>query len=462
MKKLRVGLVVLVGFISIQAMNDTNIVVSDGYGLTASDASNDAIRNAVEKSAGFFLSSQTVIENYTLVKDVIISSANAYCLKTEVISSHFNPDQGVFHSNLRVYIANALFQKELASKIPSDTSIDMSQIDRVKFQMQQAKDRAKSSAIYAASYAQNSFRDVLSFKFDSLQIIDQDIVSGVASINFHYSISWSQGGLLNYVKNINDLLSRVGEFSGRKYQILYDVSFSLRNGTRRLSSSRSSLNSPNLSKLTKQELMERLLNDKKELEALEMLRREQSIRTGLGGKYRTTLSTKDDYQFTVENNAWKRDMAKHDMIEVCTPSDILEEAGNIDRKYAFSNRVYEVLEGLRSFNQKFYKYPKLTDALPFLSFSNLHFYLWEGGSGPSKPLNVICTPSYFSTLMFNQLDSYSNVLTISSPIDKITKDIQNIVITIRMLESGGSSEPRSWFLVIDNKNNNVLEEMADY
>lgn len=75
--------------VSSQAQNSINIIAS-GTAFTKEKATFSALRNALEKGAGVYISSKTVIQNDQLVFDEISSLANGTISKYDVIESNFS------------------------------------------------------------------------------------------------------------------------------------------------------------------------------------------------------------------------------------------------------------------------------------------------------------------------------------------------------------------------------------
>ena len=71
------------------SQNSINIIAS-GSAFTEEKATFSALRNALEKGAGVYISSKTVIQNDQLVFDEISSLANGTISKYDVIESNFS------------------------------------------------------------------------------------------------------------------------------------------------------------------------------------------------------------------------------------------------------------------------------------------------------------------------------------------------------------------------------------
>lgn len=71
-------------------------------GVARERAIQDAIRNAVEKGTGLFLSSETVIENYELLKDKIFSKAEGYIKEYSIISE--KEEEGLYRVKIKALV----------------------------------------------------------------------------------------------------------------------------------------------------------------------------------------------------------------------------------------------------------------------------------------------------------------------------------------------------------------------
>ena len=68
------------------AQNQVINVIGTGIGTDVTSATNQALRNCIEKSMGTFLSSSTVVLNDSLVKDEIITIASGNIVSYEILS----------------------------------------------------------------------------------------------------------------------------------------------------------------------------------------------------------------------------------------------------------------------------------------------------------------------------------------------------------------------------------------
>lgn len=68
-----------------QVVDNTAIVEAKGVGLKREDALQDALRNAVGQAVGVSITSETRVENYTILQDAISSRSEGYITKYDVL-----------------------------------------------------------------------------------------------------------------------------------------------------------------------------------------------------------------------------------------------------------------------------------------------------------------------------------------------------------------------------------------
>ncbi|MCD6578837.1 flagellar assembly protein T N-terminal domain-containing protein [bacterium] len=93
--------------------SDIQVVNVEGYGnifqgekLIARDAAvKDALRNAVEQVVGTMISSQSKVENYQLISDVIYSKSQGFVQKYEIISEA--PEGTTYHIKVKAFVSKS-------------------------------------------------------------------------------------------------------------------------------------------------------------------------------------------------------------------------------------------------------------------------------------------------------------------------------------------------------------------
>jgi len=78
-------------------------ITSTGMGATSEEAINDALRNAVEQAVGTLVSSETLVENYQVVKDQILSTSRGYINGFEILEQRRQPN-GVFTATIKAEV----------------------------------------------------------------------------------------------------------------------------------------------------------------------------------------------------------------------------------------------------------------------------------------------------------------------------------------------------------------------
>lgn len=86
MNKLLFTLVLLILGINVASADNTTTVTARGAGLNRSEALTDALRNAVGQGVGVAVSSQTTVENFSLVRDAISTRTDGVIVSYKVLS----------------------------------------------------------------------------------------------------------------------------------------------------------------------------------------------------------------------------------------------------------------------------------------------------------------------------------------------------------------------------------------
>ena len=209
-----------------QLSSDTIITQSNGWGQSADEATNNAIRNGVETSMGLYISSSTLIDNYSLVRDIIHSSTDGYCFKYDLLNSSFDKGTGLYHTGLKVYVANKRLISDVTSKISNNNKIDISAIDKLKFELSQKKQRAKSSLLYLSNFIQQNYQKPFNAAFDSIHILNSNQSNNTANVEFYFSLSWNQEALNTFSEQSSLLSTRANQYADRNIYIIYHIQYS--------------------------------------------------------------------------------------------------------------------------------------------------------------------------------------------------------------------------------------------
>lgn len=94
------------------AGDESRVVEVTGIGETHQAAKEDAIRNAVEKVVGSYVSSDLVTQNRQLIKDEVLNYSGGYIEKIDILSQERNPD-GLYVTKVRALVINNKVRRKL-------------------------------------------------------------------------------------------------------------------------------------------------------------------------------------------------------------------------------------------------------------------------------------------------------------------------------------------------------------
>lgn len=94
------------------AGDESRVVEVTGVGETHQAAKEDAIRNAVEKVVGAYVSSDLVTQNHQLIKDEVLNYSGGYIEKIDILSQERNPD-GLYVTKVRALVINNKVRRKL-------------------------------------------------------------------------------------------------------------------------------------------------------------------------------------------------------------------------------------------------------------------------------------------------------------------------------------------------------------
>ena len=109
----------LIGQIKRPEIDEVERVEASGLGADHDEALRQALRSAVEQSIGIFLKTETVVENYELISDKILSHSRGYVKTFDILSE--GPQGDVYHLKLAAVVVvkeleNTLVEMKLFSR----------------------------------------------------------------------------------------------------------------------------------------------------------------------------------------------------------------------------------------------------------------------------------------------------------------------------------------------------------
>jgi hypothetical protein len=96
---------------TVEAEGSAPIEIS--YQQAQRDALHDAQRNAVEKALGTIISSETIVENYILIKDKILTRVNGYVKKYKILST--SSQNQVYANKIRAEVEKMALADDIAA-----------------------------------------------------------------------------------------------------------------------------------------------------------------------------------------------------------------------------------------------------------------------------------------------------------------------------------------------------------
>ncbi len=113
----------------------TKLVISKGVGATEKEAVVDAGRSAVEKTVGFYIKSETIVQNNKLIKDEVLTYSSGFVEGFEMLNSQKDED-GLFQVTASVRVAFKRLQTKLGNlnlKMKDVGSVSFKAVEYDKF-----------------------------------------------------------------------------------------------------------------------------------------------------------------------------------------------------------------------------------------------------------------------------------------------------------------------------------------
>jgi len=207
------------------APGDTVCVAASGRGATHALAVREAIRTAVETTAGMLVSSASQVENYRLTRDRILTSANAYCYRYSLIDSGTS-SAGECMARVEACISTKLLLRDAVQRVSQDSLHGLPAVERAVFEAQQAAGRVSDAIGVLVDYWQRNCRQFLRADFDSVACRNIDPIAGTASLTAYYTLALTPQ-FDACLPTIHELNKRAQQFSGRTYCALFEVEYDM-------------------------------------------------------------------------------------------------------------------------------------------------------------------------------------------------------------------------------------------
>jgi len=204
---------------------DTVCVTASGNGRSHAEAVREAIRTAVETTAGLLVSSASQVENYRLARDRILTSANAYCYRYQLLDSSAGAND-VHFARVEACISTGLLLRDAIQPLSQDTMRGMPQIQNAAFEAQEASRRAADAIAVLADYWQRNCRRFVRCAFDSIGCGNIDPMAGAATLTAYYSLLLAPN-FDRYLPAIAEMNKRAQRFSGRSYCAHFEIDFDM-------------------------------------------------------------------------------------------------------------------------------------------------------------------------------------------------------------------------------------------
>jgi hypothetical protein len=240
MKKF-VYLLILLSFFSYAKAGDNKTVslITSGQGKTKDAAKYNALRNALEKAFGAFISSNTTLLNDELIKDEIVSVSSGNIQNFEILSETQMPD-GSYSSVLKATVSIGKLYDYCISKNMKNISEIKIDLNSVKANIELAKYESDDELKAIENLIiQLDFLEKKSFDYN-IETTNPSLLSDgtwVIHVNinaeFNENVNIIQNMLLDFLEKIklsNSELDLYFELSiPKKYIYLENTSFALRN-----------------------------------------------------------------------------------------------------------------------------------------------------------------------------------------------------------------------------------------
>ena len=176
-------------------------VIVSGIGIDMDKAKQNAIRNAVEQVIGSYISSDTIVQNSTVLKDEVLNYSGGYVIDMKIIS-HEKNDDGLYSVKIEANVISTKLKRKLeslniATKKIEGKSLFGEAVSKIENQMagQELLDKVLSK------YPQAAY----TFEIGKPQILSTDPGTGTAKVKIPITIQWDH----MYLEELKDVLSKL-------------------------------------------------------------------------------------------------------------------------------------------------------------------------------------------------------------------------------------------------------------
>jgi len=176
-------------------------VVVSGIGIDMDKAKQNAIRNAVEQVIGSYISSDTIVQNSTLLKDEVLSYSGGYVKDMKILFQEKN-DDSLYSVKIEANVISTKLKRKLESlnivtKKMEGESLFGEAVSKIENQTAGQKLLDK----IISKYPQAAYM----FEIGKPQILSTDPGTGRAKVIIPLSIQWDQA----FLSELKDVLSKL-------------------------------------------------------------------------------------------------------------------------------------------------------------------------------------------------------------------------------------------------------------
>ena len=91
---------------------NTQTIEAEGEGITAQAATKEALRNALERGAGVVIRNESLVVDWRLARDVVLSETQGNILKFDLLD--VTKDAGLFKASVRAVVSTEMIAKDLS------------------------------------------------------------------------------------------------------------------------------------------------------------------------------------------------------------------------------------------------------------------------------------------------------------------------------------------------------------